>query len=120
MRRYIIILLCMLMTHPISQAQELPVYEDGLWSWSEDSRETIHTVTWDDTLSSIGQQYGVPYPLIAWANGLAVNDTIWVGQKLIIPISARTEDLVWLLGLWAGWFILAIPIYGRRWVKRRK
>jgi len=81
--------------------------------------KTVHIVTWHDTLSSIGQQYGVPYPLIAWANGLDA-DNIWLGQKLIIPTGARTEDLVWLLGLWAGWFILAIPIYGRRWVKRHQ
>jgi len=81
--------------------------------------KTVHIVTWGDTLSSIGQEYGVPYPLIAWANGLDA-DNIWLGQKLIIPTGARTEDLVWLLGLWAGWFILAIPIYGRRWVKRHQ
>lgn len=117
MKKYRMLILWVFIFYSTCQAQNISAFEGSSRYVSNNSKETIHTVTWDDTLISIGQQYGVPYPLIAWANGLDVNDTIWVGQKLIIPTGARTEDLIWLLGLWAGWFILAIPIYGRRWAK---
>ncbi len=73
-----------------------------------------------ENITSIGDKYGVPYPFISVANNLGINNTIWVGQKLIIPIGTWTEDIQWLLGLWAMWILLAIPIYGKRiYAKRR-
>jgi LysM repeat protein len=79
----------------------------------------VHTVGAGDTLASIGQQYGVPYPIIARVNQLDGDNTIWVGQKLIIPTGTWTEDIQWLLGLWSVWGILAIAIYGKRILARR-
>lgn len=82
--------------------------------------KTIHTVEYGENITSIGDKYGVPYPFISVANNLGINNTIWVGQKLIIPIGTWTEDIQWLLGLWAMWILLAIPIYGKRiYAKRR-
>jgi LysM repeat protein len=43
-----------------------------------------YTVAWGDTLSSIGQRFGVDWKLIAQANGIT-GTTIFAGQTLIIP-----------------------------------
>ncbi len=50
---------------------------------------TVHTVVRGETLHKIGLIYGVPWPAIQQANGLA-NTTIWVGQQLVIPASSGT------------------------------
>lgn len=46
---------------------------------------TVHIVQSGETLASIGQRYGVPWPDIAQANGIAYPYRILVGQKLSIP-----------------------------------
>jgi LysM repeat protein len=46
--------------------------------------QTIHVVVAGDTLHKIGLAYGVAWPAIQAANGLA-GTTIYVGQRLIIP-----------------------------------
>jgi LysM repeat protein len=43
-----------------------------------------YTVTWGDTLYSIGRRFGTPWQGIASANGLAY-PTIFAGQRLTIP-----------------------------------
>jgi len=48
---------------------------------------TVHIVQRGETLHKIGLLYGVPWPAIQQANGLA-NTIIWVGQSLIIPASS--------------------------------
>ncbi len=49
------------------------------------ARQTFHVVRAGDTLSRIGQAYGVPYQEIARANRLRDPSRIEVGQRLIIP-----------------------------------
>ena len=44
-----------------------------------------HIVQPGESLSTIGEQYGVPWLLIAQANGIAEPYIIQVGQELIIP-----------------------------------
>ena len=47
-------------------------------------RAPYYTVAWGDTLSSIGQRFGLPWQDIATANG--IKDTvIYAGQTLLIP-----------------------------------
>jgi LysM repeat protein len=47
-------------------------------------RAPYYTVAWGDTLSSIGQRFGVPWQDIATANG--IKDTlVYAGQTLLIP-----------------------------------
>ena len=48
-----------------------------------------YTVTWGDTLYSIGKRFGMPWQNIAYANGLAY-PTIYAGQRLTIPCSGTT------------------------------
>jgi LysM repeat protein len=68
-----------------------------------------HTVSYGDTLISISQKYGVPSVLIGRENNLD-GDTIWMGQVLVIPQGAKTEDLHWLITMWAGWVLVGIPL----------
>lgn len=49
--------------------------------------ERKHTVAPGDTLSEIGQQYGIPWRSIAEANGLTDPYVIKPGQELTIPIA---------------------------------
>ena len=48
-----------------------------------------YTVAWGDTLSAIGQRFGLPYQEIMEANGLT-SETIYAGQVLYIPTSSTT------------------------------
>ena len=43
-----------------------------------------YTVTWGDTLYSIGRRFGTPWQSIAYANGFSY-PTIYAGQRLTIP-----------------------------------
>lgn len=47
-------------------------------------RAPYYTVAWGDTLSSIGQRFGVPWQDIATANGIK-GSLIYAGQTLLIP-----------------------------------
>jgi LysM repeat protein len=49
---------------------------------------TIYTVQQGDTLTSIGQRFGVPWQAIAAANGLPENAILQLGQQLVIPLPA--------------------------------
>ncbi|GAB4539280.1 MAG: hypothetical protein Kow0063_27920 [Anaerolineae bacterium] len=51
------------------------------------SGETIHIVQWGETLTMIAGQYGVTVEAILAANGLDDPDFVYVGQRLIIPVS---------------------------------
>jgi len=54
-----------------------------------DRQTTEHyTVQRNDTLSEIGQRYGVSAEQIAAANGIQVTDTLFTGQALLIPLPA--------------------------------
>jgi len=46
---------------------------------------TVHTVSFGETLFSIGQAYGVSWEALAEANGLSYPYWIYVGQELVIP-----------------------------------
>lgn len=47
--------------------------------------ETTYTVVEGDTLSEIGERYGVSYQAIAATNGIEDPDLIFPGQELRIP-----------------------------------
>lgn len=47
--------------------------------------QVIHTVTWQETITSIARMYGVTVQAIVDANKLTNANVISVGQKLIIP-----------------------------------
>jgi LysM repeat protein len=47
-------------------------------------RDRSYTVQPGDTLSSIARQFGMPYPWLAQANPMAV-DNLYAGQQLLIP-----------------------------------
>ena len=49
----------------------------------------VHIVNWGDTLTGIGQRYGVDFMLIARCNGIMNPDKIYVGQKIYIPYRGR-------------------------------
>ena len=51
-------------------------------------RQTVehYTVQRNDTLSEIGERYGVSAAQIAAANGIQVADTLFTGQVLLIPL----------------------------------
>jgi predicted phage baseplate assembly protein len=51
------------------------------------SSEIVHEVRWGETLFSIARIYGVSWVAILAANGLSDPDSIYVGQRLIIPTS---------------------------------
>jgi len=50
-----------------------------------------HTVRTGETLSGISLQYGVSVEAVSAANNITDNDTIYVGQTLVIPGVAATE-----------------------------
>ena len=50
---------------------------------------TLHEVVSGDTLSKIGERYGVPYQEIADANNISNANNIRVGQKLKIPDTSQ-------------------------------
>lgn len=47
--------------------------------------QRVHIVARGDTLYGIAAQYGVTAQALAQSNGLAINSTIYVGQRLVIP-----------------------------------
>jgi LasA protease len=57
------------------------------------ARQTVeqYTVQVGDYLSKIGEHYGVSAAEIAAANGIKVNDQIYPGQVLRIPVPAATD-----------------------------
>ncbi len=52
-------------------------------------RAPYYTVAWGDTLSSVGQRFGVPWQDIATANGVK-GTLIYAGQTLLIPDGSTT------------------------------
>ena len=61
------------------------------------ARQTVHVVRAGETLSRIGQAYGVAYQDIAQANRLRDPSRIEVGQRLVIPKGKGTPAVVALL-----------------------
>jgi LysM repeat protein len=51
-----------------------------------------HVVVAGETLSAIAAKYGVTYWDIAIRNGIANPNLIYVGQKLIVPVTAAEEE----------------------------
>jgi len=51
--------------------------------------ETIHIVQWGETLSLIASRYGVTVEAIVAANGLDDPDFVYVGQRLVIPVTGN-------------------------------
>jgi LysM repeat protein len=62
----------------------------GASTWGALAEEPLyHTVSWGETLSSIARLYGVTVQAIVDANQLKSPNTIYVGQKLLIPVPAE-------------------------------
>jgi LysM repeat protein len=55
---------------------------------------TSYVVQAGDTLSAIGQRYGVSAQALAAANNLAIGALLQVGQQLAIPVSSGGSDAV--------------------------
>jgi LysM repeat protein len=53
-------------------------------------RRPYYTVAWGDTLTSIGQRFGVDWQMIAKANNVFLGTLIFAGETLIIPESGST------------------------------
>jgi LysM repeat protein len=53
------------------------------------SGETVHIVQWGETLSLIANRYGVTVDAILAANDVSNPDFVYVGQRLIIPVSGQ-------------------------------
>ncbi|MGQ0602290.1 MAG: LysM peptidoglycan-binding domain-containing protein, partial [Anaerolineales bacterium] len=49
-----------------------------------------YTIVRGDTLHEIGERYGVTAASIAQANGMTINDTLFAGQVLVIPLPDKT------------------------------
>lgn len=63
----------------VGQALKIPVEASG------PAPEFTHTVRAGETLFRISLRYGVPWPVIAEANGLESPYVIYVGQTLVVP-----------------------------------
>ena len=74
-------------THDISVA---PTPDATLPSVLERQAEEQYTVVAGDSLNAIGERYGVTGAEIAAANDMDVNDTLFIGQVLTIPIPSQT------------------------------
>jgi len=57
-------------------------------SWPMAQDTIVYVVQPGDTLSGIARRYGTTVAAIVAANGISNPDFIWVGQRLIIPLSA--------------------------------
>ncbi len=53
--------------------------------------ESRYVVQEGDTLSGIAEMFGVTWDAIIQANGLQSQDSIFVGQELLIPVVATPE-----------------------------
>ena len=80
MHRYLLVIVMVAMLILVSSqlAVAAPEFQGG---------NTVHYVTWGDSLSGIAYHYGVSVEAILRANGLSNPDMIYVGQPLIIPYS---------------------------------
>ena len=63
------------------------LFPAGALAAPDGSGETVHIVQWGETLSMIAEQYGVTVESVMAANGLDDPDYVYVGQKLVIPMS---------------------------------
>lgn len=77
------------LTIPVNGAPANPPPNDGGTTTPPPANTggTVHIVQPGDTLHKIGVRYGVSWPAIQQANGLATT-TIYVGQRLTIPASS--------------------------------
>ena len=63
------------------------LFPTGALAAPDGSNETVHIVQWGETLSMIAEHYGVTVEAIMAANGIGDPDYVYVGQKLVIPMS---------------------------------
>ncbi len=57
-----------------------------------DTPSTTHTVAWGETLYSIARTYGVAPQVLATANRISINNWVYAGQRLTIPVSSDAGD----------------------------
>lgn len=74
----------------------------------------VHIVQWGETLSDIAAQYDMPYQLIALANDLDTDHTIWCDQKLIIPDGFTWRGLIAFGGSVVATGLLMLLMYRRQ------
>lgn len=75
---------------------------------------TVHTVSFGETLFSIGQAYGVSWEALAEANGLSYPYWIYVGQELVISEAGEVTPVagqVYIVGYGDTLFSIALA-YG--------
>ena len=78
----------------VGQKLRIPIRSEASQEVSSDPSPDVHIVQAGETLSSIAAQYGVTIEEIARASGISVSDLLHVGQKLTIPKSAPSSEIV--------------------------
>jgi LysM repeat protein len=78
----------------VGQKLRIPGRSETSQEAPSDPAPAIHIVQAGETLSSIAAQYGVTIEEIARASGISVSDLLRVGQKLTIPKSAPSLEVV--------------------------
>lgn len=70
----------------VGQSLVIPIQEtDSQGTDTVLSGANVYTVKLGDTLASIAEAHGVTLAALISANGITDPDTLWVGQKLLIP-----------------------------------
>jgi LysM repeat protein len=76
----------------LAAGREVPAPEAPEDLSDEPFDETLHVVKAGESLSSIGQEYGVSWLDLATLNGIEPPGTIYVGQRLSIPRGSETSE----------------------------
>lgn len=74
-------------TAPAGSAQTTRVPNGASASSTAAGQSTTYTVQLGDTLATIARSFGISAAALAQANDITNSDLIWVGQKLIVPVS---------------------------------
>jgi LysM repeat protein len=64
----------------------------AVWAAPSGTGHIVHVVRWGENLTSIAAQYGTTIHAIVHANGLASQNRIYAGQRLIIPGSTPSPS----------------------------
>ena len=87
----------------------------------EPVEEIVHTIQAGETLSELGQEFGVPWPILAAYNRIADPETLYEGQRLRIPIHdgapvspAPTSEMIHIVRRGENLYRIGLK-YGVRW-----
>jgi LysM repeat protein len=76
----------------VGQVLTIPVEPAPAAQATQPAEATIHVVQAGETLFRIGLQYNVPWDAIARANNITNPNAIYVGQELVIPGPAGSQE----------------------------